>query len=40
MEAGGIFLLAIIVALALGCINSSVKARKEKNSPQDDSASK
>lgn len=40
MESGGIFLLAIIVILALGCINSSIKARKEKNSSQDDSAAK
>ena len=30
MEVGGYVMLAIIVVLALGCINSSLNARKEK----------
>lgn len=41
METGGYVMLAIIVVLALGCINSSIKARKEKQSGnQDDSPNK
>lgn len=40
MEAGGIFLLSIIVILALGCINSSIKARKNKDTSDQDAASK
>ena len=30
MEVGGYVMLAIVVVLALGCINSAIKARKEK----------
>ena len=41
METGGYVMLAIIVVLALGRLNSSIKARKEKQSSnQDDSPNK
>ena len=36
MNVGGIFLVAVIVITALGVINSSVKARKKKESDSKD----
>lgn len=39
MEVGGYVMLAIIVVLALGCINSSIKARKEKQAGHQEESS-
>lgn len=39
METGGYVMLAIIVVLALGCINSSIKARKEKQKDHQEESS-
>lgn len=36
MEVGGYVMLAIIVVLALGCINSSIKAHKNKQSAKEE----
>ena len=39
MEVGGYVMLAIIVVLALGCINSSIKARKKKQAGHQEESS-
>ena len=35
MEVGGYVMLAIVAVLALGCINSSIKAHKNKQSAKE-----
>ena len=41
MEVGGYVMLAIVAVLALGCINSSIKARKnEQSAKEEEPASK
>ena len=35
MEVGGYVMLAIVAVLALGCINSSIKAHKNKKSAKE-----
>ena len=36
MEVGGYVMLAIVAVLALGCINSSIKAHKNKQSAKEE----
>ena len=36
MEVGGYVMLAIVAVLALGCINSSIKARKNKQAAKEE----
>lgn len=36
MEVGGYVMLAIVAVLALGCINSSIKSRKNKQSAKEE----
>ena len=36
MEVGGYVMLAIVAVLALGCINSSIKAHKTKQSAKEE----
>ena len=39
MEVGGYVMLAIVAVLALGCINSSIKAHKNKQSAKEEEPS-